>query len=105
VIKTVGAVPPVSKINPAGAFRMLVPTPALPFATSAYTGPVSAVYAPPVLSAEIAPPPVAGVTVCAYAVPVIRQRNPRRNTTCRKTYVMDFRYGTFECVLDRYPDV
>jgi hypothetical protein len=30
-ILTVGAVPPVSKMNPLGAFRMIVPVPASPF--------------------------------------------------------------------------
>src|SRR5262245_3381075 len=34
VIKTVGAVPPVSNTNPAGALRMIVPVPALPVAFS-----------------------------------------------------------------------
>ena len=34
VILTVGAVPPVSKMNPVGAFRMTVPTPALPVPSS-----------------------------------------------------------------------
>ena len=34
VIKTVGAVPPVSKTNPLGAFRIIVPAPASPFACS-----------------------------------------------------------------------
>ena len=34
VIKTVGAVPPVSNMNPAGALRMMVPVPTLPLAFS-----------------------------------------------------------------------
>src|SRR5436309_2254730 len=34
VIKTVGAVPPVSNLNPAGALRMIVPAPASPLAAS-----------------------------------------------------------------------
>jgi hypothetical protein len=33
-IFTVGAVPPVSKINPGGALRMIVPRPTLPLAFS-----------------------------------------------------------------------
>ena len=33
-IRTVGAVPPVSKTNPAGAFRMIVPVPTSPLAYS-----------------------------------------------------------------------
>jgi hypothetical protein len=63
VIKTVGVVPPVSKMNPAGTFRMIVPTPALPLEDSLYVGPVRVVKPPPTLSAEMALPPVAGVTV------------------------------------------
>src|SRR5215831_15233502 len=63
-ILTVGAVPPVSKINPLGAFKMIVPTPAFPFAFSEYVGPVRVVNVPPVVSAEIALPPVACVN-CA----------------------------------------
>jgi len=34
VRRTVGAVPPVSNMNPAGALRMIVPVPALPLAFS-----------------------------------------------------------------------
>lgn len=68
VMRTVGAVPPVSKMNPDGALRIIVPTPAFPLAPSEYTGPVSVTYAPPVLSAEIADPPVAGVTDCAKLI-------------------------------------
>src|SRR5207248_7963419 len=34
VIKTVGAVTPVSNLNPAGALRIMVPTPASPLAAS-----------------------------------------------------------------------
>src|SRR5690349_4033365 len=34
VINTVGAVPPVSKTNPVGALRMIVPVPTLPLAFS-----------------------------------------------------------------------
>jgi len=33
-MRTVGAVPPVSKTNPAGAFRMIVPVPTSPLANS-----------------------------------------------------------------------
>jgi hypothetical protein len=33
-ILTLGATPPVSKINPLGAFRIIVPVPTLPFASS-----------------------------------------------------------------------
>ena len=34
VTKTVGAVPPVSKVNPLGAFKMMVPVPTSPLAFS-----------------------------------------------------------------------
>ena len=33
-IRTVGAVPPVSKMKPPGTFRMIVPVPTLPLAIS-----------------------------------------------------------------------
>src|SRR5262249_53145166 len=57
-----GAVPPVSKIKPAGVLRMIVPGPTLLLAFSEYVGPVKLVKAPVVASlAEIASPPVAGV--------------------------------------------
>src|SRR6266404_1466826 len=58
---TLGAVPPVSKINPLGAFKMIVPLPASPVTFSEKAGPVKLVNEPPVASAEIAPPPVATV--------------------------------------------
>src|SRR3989442_10482987 len=76
VIKTVGAVPPMSKTNPAGALRMIVPVPALPLAFSVYVGPVKVVNVPVTPSAAIAPPPVAGVncaglTAMAGLVPAV----------------------------------
>jgi len=74
VISTVGAVPPTSNSNPPGAFSTIVPVPTFPLAASAYIGPVKLVYAPPALSAEIAPPPVAGVRVCACAFMAQRRR-------------------------------
>lgn len=57
----------VSKLKPDGAFSMIVPVlMSLGVATfSVMTGPVSALNAPPVVSAEIAEPPVAGVSVTA----------------------------------------
>ena len=42
---------------------MIVPAVTLPGVDSAYVGPVNAMDPPPVLSAEIVDPPVAGVTV------------------------------------------
>ena len=51
--------------NPLGALRIIVPRPIFPVADSLRTGPVNAVYAPPVVSAEIEEPPVAAVTVAA----------------------------------------
>jgi hypothetical protein len=56
---TVGAVPPVSKIKPGTTFRTIVPVPTLPPVFSVYTGPLKLVNVPPVVSAEIALPPVA----------------------------------------------
>lgn len=41
VTKTVGAVPPVSKINPVGAFNIMVPIPISAVAPSETTGPVN----------------------------------------------------------------
>src|SRR5439155_17340517 len=60
-ITTVGAVPPVSKTKPLGAFRMIVPVPTSPVAFSVYFGPVKVVNVPVDVSAEIAPPPEAAV--------------------------------------------
>src|SRR6266568_1303149 len=58
---TVGAVPPVSKTKPLGAFKMIVPVPTSPLTFSKYSGPVKFVNAAPVASAEMALPPVAAV--------------------------------------------
>src|SRR5262245_49670962 len=60
--------PAASNVKPAGAVSTTVPAPIRPGALSLRTGPVSAVYAPPVVSAEIDPPPEAGVTVTPVAV-------------------------------------
>ena len=65
VTKTVGATPPVSNINPDGAFKIIVPAPISAVTPSAITGPVKEVNAPPAVSAEIDVPPEAGVTVTA----------------------------------------
>ena len=65
VTRTVGAIPPVSNTKPVGAFKIIVPVFISLPAFSAMTGPVSAVYVPPVVSAEIADPPVVGVSVTA----------------------------------------
>ena len=43
VTKTVGAVPPVSKINPEGTFKIIVPMPMSAVTPSEITGPVKAV--------------------------------------------------------------
>src|ERR1051325_3272006 len=66
VIFTVGAVPPVSNTNPAGALRMMVPLPPLRLAFSVQVGPIKLVNVPPTVSAEMALPPVAA-TCCAAA--------------------------------------
>ena len=63
VTKTVGDVPPVSKTNPDGTFSIIVPVPMSAVAPSEIIGPVKEVWEPPVVSAEIAEPPVADVTV------------------------------------------
>ena len=68
VIKTVGAVPPMSNSKPVGAFKMIVPVPTSPEAASSYDGPVNDAKAPPVLSAEMADPPLAGVIDTAATV-------------------------------------
>jgi len=58
-------VEPVSNTNPDGAFNTIVPVPiSLPVLSSS-TGPVNVVHVPPVLSAEMALPPVAAVTATA----------------------------------------
>src|SRR5439155_5100191 len=68
-ILTVGTVPLVSKVNPAGALRMIVPVVTAPTFGSRYAGPVSEVKAPvATVSAEIALPPVALVSWLALTV-------------------------------------
>ncbi len=63
VTMTVGAVPVVSNINPLGTFKIIDPAPISPCDPSERTGPVRDVYDAPTVSADIADPPVAGVTV------------------------------------------
>lgn len=53
----------VSNSNPEGTFKIIVPVPISPFVSSEITGPVKGVCDPPAVSAGIAPPPVAAVTV------------------------------------------
>ncbi len=57
----------VLKAKPAGAFKMILPVPIVPAADSVIVGPDKAVKAPPAVSAEIAAPPVATVTVTVPA--------------------------------------
>jgi len=59
---TLGAGALVSKTNPDGAFRIIVPSPIFPIAASVSVGPAKGVNVPPVVSAEIVLPPVAGLT-------------------------------------------
>ena len=61
VISTVGATPATSNIKPVGAFKIMVPVPTSPLVASSQIGPVNEVHIPPVLSAEMEDPPVAGV--------------------------------------------
>lgn len=56
---------PVLKLNPDGAFNIIVPVLISAVTPSVITGPVRAVYVPPVVSADMAEPPVATVTVTA----------------------------------------
>lgn len=68
----------VLKANPAGAFKIKVPLAGISReAPSVAVGPVKAVYVPPAVSAEIALPPVAGVTVTAAET---RSGNAKKNT-------------------------
>src|SRR5262249_35058077 len=53
----------VLKTKPAGAFKTIVPVPIVPAADSMIVGPDKGVYALPAVSAEMALPPVALVTV------------------------------------------
>ena len=64
----------VLKTNPDGTLNMIVPVLISPFAPSVRIGPVSEVKVPPVVSAEIAEPPVAGVTVAAANAAVINEK-------------------------------
>ena len=74
----------VSNTNPAGAFNTIVPVPiSLPVLSSS-TGPVNVVHVPPVLSAEMALPPVAAVMLtaaCALSAPSKANPKAMRPTT------------------------
>ena len=83
VTKTVGAAPPVSNSKPDGALRIMVPVPMSAVAPSDITGPVNEVKVPPVVSAEIAEPPVAEVTV-AVARTFVRTTNKPSKTIVAK---------------------
>ena len=61
----------VSNTKPDGVFNIIVPIPISPSALSAIIGLVKVVYVPPVVSAEIAEPPVASVTVTPAAANAI----------------------------------
>ena len=68
----------VSNTNPEGAFNTIVPVPISLPALSSSTGPVNVVHVPPVLSAEMALPPVAAVMLtaaCARSAP--SKTNPK----------------------------
>jgi len=76
----------VSNTNPEGAFNTIVPVPiSLPVLSSS-SGPVKVVHAAPVLSAEMAEPPVAAVmptAACAWTPPSKTKQIPRRPRTDR----------------------
>src|SRR3989442_12850563 len=76
----------VSNTTPEGAFNTIVPVPiSLPVLSSS-TGPVNVVHVPPVLSAEMALPPVAAVTAtAASAVSAPSKKIPRARRP-----IMDF---------------
>lgn len=77
---------PVLNSNPLGALMMIVPLPAMsPVAPSVMVGPVSAVYEPPVLSALIVVPPVAGVIDTAASA-VYGMRNAQIDTINIRTF-------------------
>ena len=78
VTNTVGAVPPVSKINPEGTFKIIVPVPISAVAPSEITEPVKEVYDPPAVSADIAEPPVAAVTAAVAETDSILPKNRER---------------------------
>ena len=60
---------------------MMVPVPIEPTVVSAMTGPVSGVQAPPTLSAEMASPPVAGVSTPAASTFPATAAKPIANQT------------------------
>ena len=68
----------VSNTNPEGAFNTIVPVPISFPVLSSSSGPVKVVHVPPVLSAEMALPPVAAVMLtaaCALSAP--SKTNPK----------------------------
>jgi hypothetical protein len=77
----------VSKLKPDGAFKIKVPVLTSPLLASSRIGPVKAVYAPPVLSALIAPPPVATIFVAAQDD---RDPAPTINAIARNLLVIFF---------------
>ena len=64
-------------MKPVGTFKMIVPVPTSPPTDSAYTGPVREVHAPPTVPAEMALPPVAGVSVPALLLGAPSKASPK----------------------------
>src|SRR5436190_3789795 len=81
------------KVNPLGAFKMMVPFPMIPAVLSAAIGPVKVVHEPPVESAEMAEPPVAAVTLtwlAARAAPVRAKESRINSPRLKKLLVFGF---------------
>ena len=77
--------------NSEGTFNIIVPVSISAVAPSEIIGPVSEVYVPPTVSAEIAEPPVAGVTV-AVAKTFLGVPKRQNNTIITKSKSLFFIY-------------
>ena len=79
---TVGIIPPASNTKPLGALSIIVPVPISPLVASPSIGPVRVVQAPPTLSAEIDPPPVAAVMVTVPVPASVKNHSAYKPELC-----------------------
>jgi hypothetical protein len=82
----------VEKTNPVGTFKTMVPVCMSPLASSRTVGPVSEVKGPPTESAEIVPPPLAGVTVAAAKTFFAPAKNKNVIRTTKKALLLSMEY-------------
>ena len=101
VTNTVGAgFPEASKLKPVGAVNLIVPVPISPVEPSLITGPVKEVNVLPVVVAEIAEPPLAGVTVTLANTGVVKKRVITTARARAKNIVKNFLFISFYLLVD-----